>query len=49
MEKMGFIRTETMDEKLEQIKFWKIMLTIEKDEAKANRDKVVRNDAPNPV
>ena len=43
MEKMGFLRTESMEEKLEQMKFWKIMVQNEIDEAKEKRDKIVRN------
>ena len=43
MDKMGFLKTESMDEKLEYMKFWKIMLQNEIDEAKEKRSKIVRN------
>ena len=47
MDKMGFLKTESMDEKLEQMKFWKIMLQSEIDEAKEKRSKIVRNGVEN--
>ena len=43
MEKMGFFKTESMEEKLEQMKFWKIMVQNEIDETKEIRSKIVRN------
>ena len=47
MEKMGFLKTESMEEKLEQMKFWKIMLQNEIDEAKEKSSKIVRNGGEN--